>query len=78
MGITQMTEWTQLSEPQQLHLATEALHQASIRLATYADSLAAEMEAGAIPDWGGQDALRLFANLVRAVHTSDRAGVGNA
>ena len=59
-------------------LATEAMRQASSRLATYADSLAAEMEAGAMSDRGGQEALRLFANLIRAVHASERAGVGHA
>jgi len=73
-----MTEWNLLPEPQQLQLATEALRQASSRLANYADALAEEMDAGAMPDRGGEEALRLFANLIRAVHASERAGVGHA
>jgi hypothetical protein len=73
-----MTEWNLLPEPQQLQLATEALRQASSRLANYADALAEEMDAGAMPDRGGEEALRLFANLIRAVHVSERAGVGHA
>jgi hypothetical protein len=72
-----MTEWNHLPEPLQLQLATEAMRQATERLAGYAETLAHEMEGGGIPDWGGQEALRLFANVVRAVHTADY-GVGHA
>ena len=72
-----MTEWNLLSEPAQLRLATEAMRQASTNLAQYAETLADEMAAGSIPDWGGQDALRLFANIVRAIHVTD-CGVGHA
>jgi hypothetical protein len=72
-----MNEWKHLPEPLQLQLATEANRQASERMATYAEMLADEMEAGAIPDWGGHEALRFFASVVRSVHTSDH-GVGHA
>src|SRR4051812_26617259 len=60
---TQMTDWNLLSEPAQLRLATEAMRQATTNLAQYAEALADEMAAGVIQDWGGQDALRLFANI---------------
>ena len=69
-----MTEWTLLSEPAQIQLATEAMRQASANLASYAEVLAFEMETGEVPDWGGREALRLFANIVRSMHTSDWAG----
>lgn len=72
-----MTEWNLLPEPVQLQLATEALRQATTNLANYAETLAAEMEAGGIPDWGGREALRLFANIVRSIHAADHS-VGHA
>jgi hypothetical protein len=72
-----MTEWNLLSEPVQLRLATEAMRQATTNLAQYAEVLADEMAAGTVPDWGGQDALRLFANIVRGIHATDY-GVGRA
>jgi hypothetical protein len=73
-----MTDWNSLSEPLQLQLAQEALREASENLAAYAEALASEMEAGFMSDRGGQEALRLFATLVRAVHAAEPAGVGHA
>ena len=73
-----MTDWHSLSEPLQLQLAQEALRQASADLATYAEALAEEMENGSLSDRGGQDALRLFANLVRSVHAPAPTVVGHA
>ncbi len=73
-----MTEWNSLSEPLQLQLAAAALREASENLAAYAEALAAEMEAGFMSDRGGHEALRLFANIVRAVHAAETAGVGHA
>ena len=72
-----MTDWNLLPEPVQLQLAAEAMRQATTNLAQYAETLAEEMEAGGIPDWGGREARRLFANLVRSIHAADH-GVGHA
>ena len=78
MGVSQMTNWENLSEPLQLRLAQAALREASKNLAAYAEALASEIEAGFMSDRGGQEALRLFANLVRAVHGAEPEGVGHA
>jgi hypothetical protein len=72
-----MDEWNVLSEPVQLQLATEAMRQATTSLAGYAETIAAEMETGQIPDWGGHEALRLFARIVRSIHAAD-CRVGHA
>lgn len=73
-----MTDWNSLSEPLQLQLAAAALREASENLAAYAEALAEEMEAGFMSDRGGQEALRLFANIVRTVHAADPVGAGHA
>lgn len=73
-----MTEWHLLTEPLQLQLAETAMRHASESLAAYAEALASEMEAGFMSDRGGQDALRLFASLVRAVNVPEHGGVGHA
>lgn len=74
----QMIDWQSISEPLQLELAQEALRQASSNLAAYAEALAEEMEAGFMSDRGGNEALRLFANLVRSVHATEMAVAGTA
>ena len=73
-----MTDWNSISEPIQLQLAQEALRQASTSLAAYAESLAEEMEGGFMSDRGGNEALRLFANLVRMVHAPTPLTAGRA
>lgn len=73
-----MTEWHSISEPLQLQLAQEALRQATNNLAAYAEALAAEMEGGHMSDRGGNEALRLFATLVRSVHASGQVTAGHA
>lgn len=73
-----MTDWNSISEPLQLQLAQEALRQASSSLAAYAEALAEEMEGGFMSDRGGNEALRLFANLVRSVHAPTPLTVGRA
>jgi hypothetical protein len=73
-----MTDWDSLPEPLQLQLTQAALREASKNLAAYADALASEIEAGFMADRGGYDALRLFANLVRAVHAAEPEAAGHA
>lgn len=73
-----MTDWDSLPEPLQLQLTQAALREASKNLAAYADALAAEIESGFMADRGGDEALRLFANLVRAVHAAEPEPVGHS
>ncbi len=73
-----MTDWHSISEPLQLQLAQEALRQASAKIAAYAEALAEEMEGGFMSDRGGNEALRLFANLVRTVHSPQAMVAGHA
>lgn len=73
-----MTHWDSLPEPLQLQLTQAALREASKNLAAYADALASEIEAGFMADRGGYEALRLFANLVRAVHAAEPEPAGHA
>ena len=68
--------WQTMPDDLQLTLAREALRRAADTLAEHAEILALEMEAGALHDRGGPDALRLFANVVRAttLETAEAAG----
>jgi hypothetical protein len=65
-----MTDWNAISEPLQLHLATEALSKAAEIIAEQAEGLAEEFEIGGLSDRGGADALRLLAAIVRATRGS--------
>ncbi len=73
-----MTEWHSISEPLQLQLAQEAMRQASANIAAYAEALAEEMEGGFMSDRGGNEALRLFATLVRSLNAPSTEMVGHA
>jgi hypothetical protein len=66
-------DWDSLPESLQLSLAGAALRHAAARIATQADTLASEMEAGGLQDRGGPDALRLLAAIVRV---TGEAGMG--
>jgi hypothetical protein len=61
--------WQALPDDLQLTLAQEAMRRAAETLADHADLLAAEIEGGELLDQGGPDALRLFANVVRATNS---------
>lgn len=69
-------EWTLLTDDAQLHLAREALARAADMIAHQAEFLATEMDAGALADRGGADALRLLAAIIRM--NSDGPTVGSA
>ena len=73
-----MIDWHSISEPLQLQLAQAALRRASSDIAAYAEALAEEMEAGLLTDRGGNEALRLFATLVRSVHAPEMVTAGSA
>jgi hypothetical protein len=71
-------DWSLLSEDLQLTLSREALRRAAETLADHAEILAREMEAGALLDQGGPDALRLFAAVVRSTNRDAFGEVGHA
>jgi hypothetical protein len=60
-----LAEWNILSEELQLAVAAEAMRKAAVIIANQAETLAEEMDDGAIPDAGGPDALRLLAQIIR-------------
>lgn len=58
--------WDTLPDELKLDLAGQALVRAAEIIVGQAECLANEMEAGALTDQGGPDALRLLAAVVRA------------
>ena len=72
------TDWTHLSDELQLLISRTALLHAAQALAAQADLLAEEMDAGALRDKGGPEALRLFASVVRASHEDPYCVAGHA
>lgn len=65
------SDWNLLSDELQLAVARQALRKAAETIAGQAEILAAEMDAGALADRGGPDALRLLAAVVRATSETD-------
>jgi hypothetical protein len=65
-----LSEWNRLSEDAQLELSRAALRRAAETIASQAESLAGEMEAGSLIDRGGPDALRLLAAVIRVTGES--------
>lgn len=73
-----LANWDLLSEPLQLALAREAMRLAATTIAEQAEVLAEEMEAGALNDYGGPNALRLLAAVVRDNGHTSLGPVGRA
>lgn len=73
-----LRDWNQLSDDVQLALSSAAMCRAAQDLATQAELLAGEMEAGFLTDRGGPDALRLLAALVREAGRREMAAAGTA
>jgi hypothetical protein len=73
-----LADWNLLSEDLQMSLADAALARAVETLATQAEVLAAEMEAGTLVDRGGPAALRLFAAVIRINKKHQLAPAGHA
>ena len=71
-------DWNILPDAVQLALAREALRRAADSLASQAEVLAQEMEAGSISDRGGTEALRLLAAIVRLTEQDSFGVVGHA
>jgi hypothetical protein len=72
------SEWNVLSDDAQLQLAHEAMRRAIQAIAAHAEQLADEMEAGAIADRGGPEALRLLARMIRLSGRDTLAPAGSA
>lgn len=70
--------WHTLSDELQLAIAREALRHAAQTLAAQAETLASAIETGALSDRGGPDALRLFADVLRATQADAFGPVGRA
>jgi hypothetical protein len=60
-----LIDWNTLSDELQLAIAAEALRKAAEIIACQAETLAEEMDDGALSDSGGPNALRLLAKIVR-------------
>lgn len=71
-------DWDILPDTVQLALAREALRRAADTIASQAEVLAQEMEAGSISDRGGIEALRLLAAIVRVTGQDSFGAVGHA
>lgn len=71
-------DWDILPEEVQLALAREALRRATETVASQAEILAQEMEAGSISDRGGTEALRLLAAIMRLTGQDSLGAVGHA
>ncbi|MCC6719795.1 MAG: hypothetical protein IT555_18080 [Acetobacteraceae bacterium] len=71
-------DWSLLSEGAQLALSRAALAQAADTIAGQAETLAEEMEMGALDDHGGPDALRLLAAVLRSLNPMAQPAAGMA
>ena len=70
-------DWHLLSDETQLILARAALFRAAQTIASQAELLAEEIEAGILGDPGGADALRLLAAVVRGADEDPFAVAGH-
>ena len=74
-----LSDWNSLTDETQLLLSREALRRAVMSFAEQAEILAAQIEAGALDDRGGADALRLLVAITRvADECHGMRCVGNA
>ena len=60
-----LTDWNTLSDELQSTLSAEALRKVAEIIACQAETLAEEMDDGALPEAGGPNALRLLAGIIR-------------
>lgn len=73
-----LRDWNILSDDTQIALSREALAKAAETIARQAEALAAEMETGNLADYGGPDALRLLAAVVRVSGNEAPMAMGHA
>lgn len=73
-----VADWDSLSEDLQMTISQAAISQAAGLIAERAELLAEEFDSGALPDRGGGEALRLFAELIRISGTDPLRPQGSA
>jgi len=71
-------EWHGMSEELQTALAQQAMHRAAMIVAEQAEMFARQFSAGTLQDRGAEDALRLFAALLRETSTASLTPAGHA
>jgi hypothetical protein len=72
-----MNEFNKLTHDLELQLATAAMREAALKLASLAEAIAEEMEAAGMPDPNGSAALRLLAAETRAPTRSPESGLAS-
>jgi hypothetical protein len=73
-----LDNWNMLSDDVQLLLSRQALRLAAEIISNKAEVIADEIEAGALLDRGGPDALRLLAMVVREMTAAEAGPAGHA
>jgi hypothetical protein len=73
-----LRDWNCLSDDTQISLSREALAKAASTIAHQAEILALEMENGHLADYGGPNALRLLAAVVRTTGHDHLTPMGQA
>jgi hypothetical protein len=72
------SEWHAMSDALQTALAAQAMHRAALIIAEQAEMFARQFGAGVLQDRGAEDALKLFAALLRETSTASLTPAGNA
>jgi hypothetical protein len=73
-----LRDWNVLSDDMQIALSREALAKAAETIARQAEILAVEIETGNLADYGGPEALRLLAAVVRVSGQDGMTSAGHA
>jgi hypothetical protein len=67
-----------MSDALQTALAAQAMHRAALIIAEQAEMFATQFGAGVLQDRGAEDALKLFATLLRETSTASLTPAGHA
>jgi hypothetical protein len=71
-------DWDAISDELQTALAQQAMHRAALIVAEQAEMFARQFTSGTLEDRGAEDALRLFAALLRETSHATLATAGHA
>ncbi len=72
------SDWHAISEDLQTALAQQAMHRAALIVAEQAEMFARQFTSGTLEDRGAEDALRLFAALLRETSHASLTTAGHA
>jgi hypothetical protein len=72
------SEWHAMSDALQTALAAQAMHRAALVIAEQAEMFSRQFGAGVLQDRGAEDALKLFAALLRETSTASLTPAGHA